>query len=176
MGDYYKAKIAKAIRRLITNDGHLLIVSANERSITHRFALHLQAELPEWHIDCEYNRDGIDPKRLTLPSPINTNIEDVRAVTVFPDIIVHQRGTKNNLIVVELKTSSNITAEGVDFDKQKLLEYQKQLGHKHAYFVTIPVGNTFEEVTDNLLTLVERIGNDVERRIRKEAQEENEGE
>jgi hypothetical protein len=56
--------VVAAIVQFLGEDSYLLEVDANERSMSHRFGMFLQSQLPEWHVDCEYNRDGVDPKRI----------------------------------------------------------------------------------------------------------------
>jgi hypothetical protein len=103
--DDVKRRIIAAVCMLYRHDRELLAVDANERSITHKLAEHLQREFPCWHVDCEYNRRGAEVKRL------NVNFRDLRpddleAKTVFPDIIIHRRGTDQNLVVLEIKKSA----------------------------------------------------------------------
>ena len=57
-------KVLRALQRFIDNDLYLLRINANERSLSHCLAIYLQEEFPAFNVDCEYNRDGIDPKRL----------------------------------------------------------------------------------------------------------------
>ena len=77
-----KKRVIAAICALYRHDRELLDVDANERSITHKLAEHLQREFPEWHVDCEYNRVGRETKRLAVnvgkPKP-----DDLEAKTVF---------------------------------------------------------------------------------------------
>ncbi len=96
-----KKRVIAAVLALYRHDRELLDIGANERSITHKLAEHLQREFPYWHVDCEYNRRGHDTKRLNTNSQCRHN--DLEAKTVIPDIIVHRRGTKQNLIVIEVK-------------------------------------------------------------------------
>ena len=107
-------------------------MNANERSITHKLAEHLQREFPEWHVDCEYNRLGRDTKRLQLDVG-ELKPDDIEAKTVFPDIIVHRRMTHKNLLVIEVKKASGQANTG-DIKKlkcfTKVLEYQYQYGLK----------------------------------------------
>ena len=56
--------IIHALRVLLECDARLLDIDANERSITFRFAMYLQSQLTDWEVDCEFNRDGVEPKRL----------------------------------------------------------------------------------------------------------------
>jgi len=48
--------VSAALATLFERDTHLFAVDANERSITHRLAVHLAPHFPGWDIDCEYNR------------------------------------------------------------------------------------------------------------------------
>jgi hypothetical protein len=61
-------KIVSALEALLDSDAYLLKADANERSISHRLAVHLDNafEGEGWDIDCEYNRDGHDPKKPRL--------------------------------------------------------------------------------------------------------------
>ncbi|ADJ25558.1 conserved hypothetical protein [Dehalogenimonas lykanthroporepellens BL-DC-9] len=129
-------KIQKAYRQLLARDNHLLSVEANERSITHKLAEYLQVEFPEWNVDCEYNRNGLDGKKLsTFIKDIQS--DDTDAVSVYPDIIIHHRGTENNYVVIEAKKSNSRTE---DMDNEKLCAYRSDLGYAHAYKVTFPIG------------------------------------
>lgn len=93
-----------AIVDFYREDAALLALDANERTITHKLAEHLQRRIPDWHVDCEYNRHGNDPKRLQTPlDRTEVGTDSVEAVTVFPDIIIHRRATDSNLAVVEVK-------------------------------------------------------------------------
>ena len=56
----------RAIDKFVECDKHLLAADANERSMSHRIAVYLEQETPGYDIDCEYNRDGFDVKRLQL--------------------------------------------------------------------------------------------------------------
>ncbi|WP_085866193.1 hypothetical protein, partial [Klebsiella pneumoniae] len=85
--------VSHALSELLFNDHDLLSIDANERSITFRFAMYLQLSFPGWNVDCEYNRDGVEPKRLRHLE-LYPDSEDVEAKTVFPDVIVHRRGTQ----------------------------------------------------------------------------------
>lgn len=126
-----------ALRDLLEYDNRLLHVDANERSITFRFAMPLQQYLQDWEIDCEFNRDGVEPKRLGHLE-LHPDSEDEEAKTVFPDVIAHRRGTKQNFLVLEFKKStSHVNRE---IDRRKLLGYKRQLGYAHALFIEVGTG------------------------------------
>lgn len=128
--------VVRALQTLFKQDDDLLRVDANERSITFRLAMHLQSELPGLHVDCEYNRDGIDPKRIQHLY-LDPNAEDTEAKTAFPDIIAHIRGTSRNYLVIEFKKTSNSVSRDIDF--AKLRGYRRNLGYEHALFLELLV-------------------------------------
>ena len=103
-------------------EGDLLRLNTNERSITHKLAEYLQRDITDWNVDCEYNRLGTAIKRLPAPEAIGSDDEDGR--TIFPDIIVHRRNKRENLLVIEVKKSSN-TRGG---DEEKLIGLTRDSG------------------------------------------------
>lgn len=92
---------ASAVRQFLTDEAKLLAVDINERSLSARLAMHLQQHFPKLDVDCEYNRLGDAIKR--LPKPEDSRTSNLEGRTIFPDIIVHLRGTKSNILVLELK-------------------------------------------------------------------------
>jgi hypothetical protein len=118
--------VLTALGDFLRTDVDLLLRDVHERTITGRLADHLRGQLPEWNVDCEYNRDGHHVKRA------NGRI-------VVPDIIVHRRGTRDNLLVIEVKKSN--TAEPDDKDLGKLAEFKTcHLGYRNALFLKLNVG------------------------------------
>ncbi|WP_139492165.1 hypothetical protein [Brevibacillus dissolubilis] len=128
-------KVLFALKKLLSRDIYLLINDSSERSIAHRLAVYLEEQFPDWCVDCEYNRNGLDKKIL---DELKTHTGR-KGRTVLPDIVIHHRGTKNNLLVIEIKkkTSPN------DFDLKKLHFYkmQQNLQYQHALYIGIGVGN-----------------------------------
>src|SRR5579859_6498883 len=97
-------RVMRAIKAFrVSGDLYLIEKDANERSISHRLAVHLDKCFRNWHVDCEYNRSGDLPKTLVRRVREKANPDDVHATTVFPDIVVHRRGKKRNLLVLEMK-------------------------------------------------------------------------
>jgi hypothetical protein len=123
-----------SISALLERDAYLFRVDVNERTIAHRLGLHMEANFIGWDVDCEYNRDGHDPKEMIWGS----GDDHEHGSRVFPDVIVHRRGTHENLLVVELKKSSNPVADYQDI--RKLQAYCTELGYSHALFVRLAVG------------------------------------
>lgn len=133
-----KGRLQIAIDRFMEADRWLLQVSASERSVSHRLALHLQAVFRDWHVDCEYNRIGAARKAIDIPKdPIAW--DDTEAKTVFPDIIVHQRGQDGlNVLVIEMKKDDAPKAE---FDRTKLRAFVLDLSYEFAVFLRFTTGD-----------------------------------
>lgn len=133
--------LEQALKNLLEHDRYLLEIDVNERSLTHKLAEHIQQLCPAWHVDCEYNRDGAKdlPKYLKYGPSAFTTEDDTNAKTVFPDIIVHQRGTDENLLVMEVKKSSN--GDKGNSDRDKLGAFQKKpFCYAYAAFIRLIVG------------------------------------
>jgi hypothetical protein len=130
-------RVCRAIARLLEEDRFLLVNNVNERSISHKLAEYLQGEFSEWHVDCEYNRDHHEVKTLKFDMP-NVPVDDTNAKTVYPDVIVHRRDTDQNLLVIEIKKSSN--PESRDRDLRKLELFISQLRYEYAAFIEFATG------------------------------------
>ena len=130
MNDVY-AKVRRALYGFFKSDRDLLEIGANERSITHKLAEHLQCQFEDRKVDCEYNRCGSYPKSLkNLKSCIGgrkLEANDSEATTVYPDIVVHQRGNnERNLLVIEAKKDNN--KGDLKKDRCKLREFTNPHG------------------------------------------------
>jgi hypothetical protein len=135
------ARVDQAIRQLLDNDYFLLQIDANERAISHRLGMYLQLLFTDWHVDCEYNRNLDQPKRLEQYEEFFDeeqrvwSIAETDPITVFPDIIVHERGTGNNLLIIEMKKTTSKVHD--DFDHMKLKEFKNQYGYPYALFLKL---------------------------------------
>lgn len=118
--------IEYALDEVYTKDLFLLEKNVHERAIVFRFGFYLKTLMDksgkfiEYNLDCEYNRNGDDVKR--LPSCQHGAI---------PDLIIHKRGSnKYNLLVVEFKPywRSNVQA-----DCNKLKQFVSSYG-EYKYF------------------------------------------
>jgi hypothetical protein len=132
-----KHSVSAALAELLKHDSYLLEKDVNERSISHRLAVYLQTQFSGWHVDCEYNRNHDDVKRLQLESRHATD-QDIEAVTVFPDIIVHKRSTDENLLVIEMKKTTS--RENCEYDIRKLRAFKSELQYRFAAFVQLETG------------------------------------
>ena len=130
LGDI-RRKVKSALGMLFEKDAFLFQNDLNERTITHRFAMYLQLMFSDWNVDCEYNRNHDVKKELQFPVESISN-DDTQAKTVFPDIIVHHRNTDDNLLVIEVKKSTNPFSDKDDL--QKLALFKEQLNYRYAVF------------------------------------------
>lgn len=138
-----KEKVNNAVNLLLKNDLFLLDKNVNERSISHKLAEYLQQQFPEYRVDCEYNRmrgensdeDFLDYVTKTLVLEIkDIKTDDVEAKTVYPDIIVHHRGTNNNLLVIEVKKKDNNASKAFDIKKLKGF-IKERLGYTFGLYI-----------------------------------------
>ena len=150
-GEYDQGKIEEnvdsAISDLFETDSYLLNVDANERSITHRFACYLDKRFEGWDVDCEYNRDEDVTKR------INHRIDrippdDAHSDIVLPDIIVHRRGSSDNLLVIEVKKSTSQVSPDADLDR--LYAFKQHLGYRFGLFITFVTGEAEPAVREKI--------------------------
>jgi len=136
-----KTIINSVLQELIEKDSDILEININERTISHRFAVYLEKHFNGWSVDCEYNRDHDDKKTLDI-FPGSTETDDTEAKTVFPDIIVHQRRTNENLLVIEMKKSTNPSSDDREKDIKKLKAFKRELDYQFAIFIDIGVGDS----------------------------------
>lgn len=147
--DDVRERIHEAVRRLVAEEPELFAIDVNERSLTHRLAVYVESLFPEWDVDCEYNRNDADPKRIgDLRRRIEESgadqsfAEDTLGRTVYPDIIVHRRRSKNNLLAVEVKKDTNRSVkDDIDFDKLQAYLADPELQYKHACFIRLRMSN-----------------------------------
>lgn len=135
-----------AVKTLFDRDAFLFRADANERSITHQLAAYLAPHFPNWHVDCEYNRDGFDPKMVDLADGDDAP-DETDGSRVYPDIIVHHRGKPENLLVIEVKKSTSSRSDQGDLAKLQAL--REQLGYRHSVFIRFGCGTaapTLEKV------------------------------
>lgn len=174
--------LKRAIEKFLAHDTYLLARDLNERTLTSRLAWHLQGELPKLNVDVEYNDNlgkpkyvfglerspvipaepgadgqGGDPEEvLTLGSP--------KGKTVYPDIIAHERGKHNNLMIVEAKKTSS-SHQRFDLEKLRIYTdprefyYDQQgsvipnevpLQYQLGVFLVFPVGEGLEQYEPNM--------------------------
>jgi len=126
-------KVEKAISDFLERDLYLLRVNVSERAMTHRLAVHLERQFPDWDVDCEFNRDGNVAKMISFLGREEGDGEE--GSSIYPDVIVHHRGTGDNLLVLEVKKAAFQRLR--DRDIEKLTALREQLRYRFACFVMI---------------------------------------
>lgn len=150
--------INESLGLLYKNDKYLLDIDAEnipavcndnekhvgERAVMFRLAYYMQEliyydphykHLQKYNVDCEYNRNIYDVKRLYGES-------------VIPDIIIHKRGSEDsNLLVIELKTWWN--RDSVK-DTKKLKGFTDENGeYKYKYGLSMVIVKTKKDICLN---------------------------
>lgn len=150
-------KLIEALQQLLTRDRHLLKEDINEPAISHRLAVYLESQFDDFNIDCEYNGNvdadsgrkyiNILKDKAEQLKLLDKNTDDQELVyrCVYPDIIVHKRGyngPENNLLIIEVKKSSN--PNNGDWDMEKLSrftssEYDNRFNYQYGAFIRFTV-------------------------------------
>lgn len=69
-------------------------------------------------------------------------LQDESQGTVYPDVIIHQRGSEDdNLLLIEAKKSGNSS----DGDRQKIRAYLQHLDYDYGLFVRFDTEQDLEE-------------------------------
>lgn len=142
--------IHMALDELYKKDSFLLQKRLNitERAITRRMGMFMQHVIPdELDVDCEYNRmgkkvsdeieytDGDYFAKTVCLSEGSVPDDDDNGSRVFPDIIVHKRGTANNCIVIEVKIDWK--SDRAKHDIKKLNAYKADLNYQYAFYIQL---------------------------------------
>lgn len=139
-------RLCAAVNALIKNNSFLIENNVNERAITHRLAKYVEAEFSSdgVFVDCEYNRmrgaDGAQvPKRVYSLVEDSITSPDPNGDTVFPDIIVHGRrgDNSNNILIVEVKKSTNLDVVNQKKDEGKIEAYCDELNYRYGVFLVL---------------------------------------
>lgn len=163
-----REKIIMAYKILLKNDHYLLEKDVNERTISHKLAEYLQILFPEYNVDCDYSKnfkssDPVQPwdelaQLINLKcqeNPIDsinqcsTLLND--SVSIYPDIIIHKRGTDNNFVVIETKKRPTAKKSIVD-EEVKLRKIKSGVDFKYAFLITFPVAEELSLYQDSNLS------------------------
>ena len=118
--EFEKDKIINAVKKVFDNGDHRF---GREENLVSHLSRHLENFFPEWAVDSE----------------VEKNNERQR-----PDIIIHKRGTDNNLFAIEVKKNDNLNAIKEDIKKLEnvmLGDY----GYEDAIFIGFNIDN-FEDL------------------------------
>lgn len=151
-----KAKLRRAIQRLVMKDRKLLHSNANERSICHRLAVYLESQFRGYCVDFEYDLDdnqAFAEKRLKEDYAWKTLLKDAKesasgdghCATIFPEVIVHKRGVQGEcLLVIELKKTSH-PRKTHEIDRSKIRGYleQERNGFRYGLLLVLRTGKHY---------------------------------
>jgi hypothetical protein len=151
--------VKSALKSVYTNDLLLLQLDVSERAITHKLAEYIQTILSKesYHVDCEYNKDIDDPKRMCIELEDNANKEieqlpehvqkEVKAMLIYPDIVIHNRRSDlANLCVIEVK-KSDYSPKDFEHDDSKLKCYTSEYKYKVGLLLIINTGKSVDHAT-----------------------------
>ncbi len=105
----YKKIIIRTLERFLKEDSYLSDVNANERSQTHKIAEYLQQILPEYNVDCEYNKNLRQEKTLNFFEIVNKIKDFLEDDSSSNELAGHERTTVLKLL--EMITHRNIIAD-----------------------------------------------------------------
>lgn len=144
--------IINSINIFIEKEKFLLVHNLNERTITHKFANYIEKIFPNYDVDCEYNRfwnSNNNKEYISKHLDFHIYGEDLEnteteKINVYPDIIIHKRWNKDNLIIIELKkkeyAETNMKNRKMtywEFDKVKIKKYMEQETLSYNYWIYI---------------------------------------
>ena len=159
-----KSLVNKALDKLLGNDKYLLNGNVNEMSISHKLATYLSELFPDYHVDCEYNKNiqsqtGNKTIHILRDEAmkfdlLKNDIPNTEFIEKFvkPDIIIHKRGSnENNLLVIEMKKNTS-NDRSKEYDRLKLRSFisndnGNELHFSYGLFIIFSVGNAVEKIT-----------------------------
>jgi hypothetical protein len=119
-------KVARAVHDLYAREARLFEQDLGERTLTHRFAVYLEQQFPDWNVDCDYNRLG--DRRPLLPKASIVSTDDELGKSIFPDVVVHRPGVPDHLLAIEVRKQGN--HQPLEHDRHKL----RALTDPHLWF------------------------------------------
>ncbi len=119
-------KVVRALGDFYAREADLLERDASERALTHRFAVAIEKQFPDWNVDCDYDRLG--ERTWNLPKASIVSTDDDLGKSIFPDIVVHRRAIPENLLAIEVRKAAN--HQPPEHDRHKL----KALTDPHLWF------------------------------------------
>lgn len=127
------AIFAKAVVELLL-DEELMYADPAERALVGRLAVLLEGKFPGWSIGIEWNRRENVVKRLRYGL---TDEELEREGAIVPDLLIHRVGKRENLLVVEVKKSSNDDYEGDIWKLEGMTEQAGSYGYAAGLHLVI---------------------------------------
>lgn len=148
-------KVNLALDTFYEKDKYFIDNDLHERSMTHKLANYLEKLFNGYDVDCEYNKNTTESKKIY---DVEHKIQEIKkdteyeykdSIAVFPDIIIHKRGNKlKNLLVIEVKKDNaikNNKSKLEEIDIFKLKAYTTEdLNYRYGIYINLK--NSREEV------------------------------
>ena len=115
----------KAKNKFLKEEKEIIKIDVNERTLSASLMFHLQTLLlneiyqesyKEYSVDCEYNRR----KESTKMIPKEYRKFEKEDKQIYPDIILHQRKNRKNLMIIEMKKTVSSDKDGKDENRDRL--------------------------------------------------------
>jgi hypothetical protein len=127
--------LQRALQLLFANDAFLLEANVKERAIAAKLACYLALQFPEHDVDIEYNRHGLEPKRVNLPAHCRGGGDKL----ILPDVVIHRRGNdQHNVLVIQVKKQTN--PEPRDCDRAIIEAMIQDFEYAHGLLIDLPTG------------------------------------
>lgn len=127
----------KAKEKFLKEEKEIIEINVNERTLSARLIFHLQTLLlneiyqenyKEYSVDCEYNRR----KEIVKILPKEYRELEKKDKQIYPDIILHQRNSEKNLIIIEMKKTYS-SDEGGKNENRDRLKFLTSLRKENKY-------------------------------------------
>ena len=127
----------KAKNKFLKEEKEIIEIDINERTLSARLMFHLQTLLlneiyqenyKEYSVDCEYNRR----KEIVKILPKEYRELEKKDKQIYPDIILHQRNSEKNLMIIEMKKTYS-SDEGGKNEKRDRLKFLTILRKENKY-------------------------------------------
>ena len=115
----------KAKNKFLKEEKEIIKIDVNERTLSARLMFHLQTLLlseiyqesyKEYSVDCEYNRR----KEIVKMIPKEYRELEKKDKQIYPDIILHQRNSEKNLMIIEMKKTYSLDEGGKNENRDRL--------------------------------------------------------
>ena len=127
----------KAKEKFLKEEKEIIEINVNERTLSARLMFHLQTLLlneiyqenyKEYSVDCEYNRR----KEIVKILPKEYREVEKKDKQIYPDIILHQRNSEKNLMIIEMKKTYS-SDEGGKNENRDRLKFLTSLRKENKY-------------------------------------------
>lgn len=155
-----KEKVRVCLNRLYTEDGELFNKPGRgvaERCLVFRLAHYLQEEFDDYFVDCDYNFSSriIGGHILEVPGKETVNRQGDKK-KIFPDIIIHKRGSRRtqitpdyilfgNLICFEVKKWNNTRNGAGEEDEHRVKYLTTKFAYLYGFYIVL--GKTKDATT-----------------------------